>query len=279
MSGLDALLADPAALAFLVAILLASGAAIGVLAGLFGVGGGAISVPVFYETFLRLGYEPDIAMPIAVGTSLAMILPTSVVSARNHAKKGTVDFDILRAWAVPILIGVVLGSALARYASAELFQIVFVVIAAINSVKLLFAKSAWKLRDDMPGRVGTSLYGFGLGLASALMGIGGGAVSNLILTLHGRPMIRAVSTSAGVGVLIAIPGTIGYVLAGLGKDGLPADALGYVSILALIVTVPMALLTTRLGVRFAHALSKETLGRLFGLFLAAVCIRFIIALV
>ena len=277
MTGAEAL-SDPAVAIPLVAILLVSGAAIGILAGLFGVGGGAISVPVFYEAFQLLGSEPDIAMPVAVGTSLAMIVPTSIRSVRAHAAKGTVDFALLRSWAAPILVGVALGSFLARHANASLFQSVFVFVAGVNAVKLLFTSGAWKLRDEMPGIVGTSLYGFITGILAALMGIGAGAISNMILTLHGRPIHEAVSTSAGVGVLIAIPGTVGYILAGWGKPGLPLDAIGYVSILALAFTVPTALLTARIGVSIAHGLSRDMLGRLFGVFLILVCIRFLIAL-
>lgn len=139
MTGIEPLLHPATALPLITALLM-SGAAIGVLAGLFGVGGGAISVPVFYETFLRLGTGPDVAMPLAVGTSLAMIVPTSILSARSHAAKGTLDMAVLRAWAVPVLIGVALGSVLARQADAALFQIVFVLVAGTNAAKLLFAR-------------------------------------------------------------------------------------------------------------------------------------------
>ncbi|MDG4649279.1 sulfite exporter TauE/SafE family protein [Roseibacterium sp. SDUM158017] len=273
MMGLETLLADPSALWALVLTLVLAGAAIGVLAGLFGVGGGAISVPVFYETFLRLGLDPDIAMPLAVGTSLAMIIPTAILSARAHAAKGALDMDQLKSWALPILAGVVVGSAVARYAPAELFQIVFVAISAIMSFRLLLANEARPIREGM-GRLGNTAYGALVGFLSVLMGIGGGAISNLILTLHGWTMHRAVATSAGVGVLIAVPGTIGYVLAGWGRPGLPADALGYVSASALVLTLPTALLCTRLGVGLAHALPQKALKRLFGGFLLLVAMRF-----
>jgi len=275
---LETLFADPATFLPLALTLVAAGAAIGVLAGLFGVGGGAISVPVFYETFLGLGFEPDISMPMAVGTSLAMIVPTSILSARSHAKQGALEGGILRAWAVPVTLGVAIGAAIARFGSAELFQIVFVAVAAPNAAKLLFAQGAWQLRDGLPGLWATRAYGGLVGLASALMGIGGGAITNLILTLHGVPMHRAVATSAGVGVLVAIPGAIGYMLAGLGIEGRPFDAVGYVSLLTLVCTMPAALATTRLGVRFAHALSRQWLSRLFGAFLAVVSARFLWAI-
>lgn len=276
---MSALLADPGALALMALGLVVAGAAIGLLAGLFGVGGGAISVPVFYETFLLMKTRPDIAMPLAVGTSLAMIIPTAVLSARTHAEKGALDMPHLHAWALPVTVGVLLGTAIARYAPAELFQIIFVLVAGINAFKLLFARGAWQLRESLPGEPLRGLYGAVVGLLSALMGIGGGAISNLILTLHGWSMHRAVATSAGVGLLIAVPGTVGYVFAGWGKADLPSDAVGFVSLAALVLTLPTALLTTRRGARLAHTLSRETLSRLFGIFLIIVCARFLVALI
>ncbi|MCA0847943.1 sulfite exporter TauE/SafE family protein [Salipiger thiooxidans] len=275
---MSALLADPGTLALLCLGLIVAGALIGLLAGLFGVGGGAISVPVFYETFLFMDAPADIAMPLAVGTSLAMIIPTSILSAKTHAEKGALDMPHLRAWALPVTAGVLIGSAVARFAPAEVFQIVFAAVAGFNAFKMLFVRKPWLIREGLPGEPLRGLYGAIVGLLSALMGIGGGAISNLILTLHGWSMHRAVATSAGVGLLIAIPGAIGYVIAGWGKPGLPPDAVGFVSLAALVLTLPTALLTTRRGARLAHALSRETLTRLFGLFLAIVAIRFVIAL-
>ena len=270
---------DPADLAALLATLVGAGALIGVLAGLFGVGGGAISVPVFFEVFRLTGLADGVAMPLAVGTSLAMIVPTAFVSAREHARRGTVDAALLRAWALPILLGVVVGSASARFAEPILFQAVFVAVATTMAARLLLGGSSWRLADAMPGRAATAAYGVGVGLLSALMGIGGGAISTMILTLHGKPIHAAVSTSAGVGLLIALPGTVGYVLAGWGKPGLPPDALGYVSLMALALTLPTTLLTTRLGVRLAHALTQQTLRRAFGVFLLVVALRFLAAIV
>lgn len=274
--GIGSLFADPAGLAVLVLALVTAGAAIGFLAGLFGVGGGAISVPVFYETFLSLGMDADTAMPLAVGTSLAMIIPTSILSARSHARKGALDMPQLKAWAFPILAGVVAGSVLARHAPAELFQIVFIAVSSIMATRLLLARKSKPIRDGL-SRLGSAVYGLTLGILSALMGIGGGAISNLILTLHGWTMHRAVATSAGVGVLIAIPGAVGYVAAGLGQAGLPPDAVGYVSVGALLLTLPAALLTTRIGVGLAHRLEQGTLKRLFGVFLLLVALRFGVA--
>jgi uncharacterized protein len=271
-------LLDPATLIPLIAVLALAGALIGFLAGVFGIGGGAISVPVFYEVFQTLGHAPGVAMPLAVGTSLAVIIPTSIQSSRGHFKRGTVDMDLLRIWALPVLAGVLLGSAIAHFAAPQVFQLVFAAVAAVNAAKLLAGGSGWRLQDCLPGKTALRIYGAGVGLVSALMGIGGGAVSNLILTLHNVPIHRAVSTSAGVGVLIAIPGTLGYMAAGWGRVDLPPDAIGFVSLATFALTIPTSLLTTRFGVALAHRLSRRHLEMAFGLFLVAVCLRFLWAI-
>ena len=270
---------SPSVLLLLLAALVAAGILIGFLAGLFGIGGGAVSVPVFFEIFRYTGNTDDIAMPLAIGTSLAMIVPTAFVSAREHARRGTLDMKVLRLWILPVLVGVVLGTVIAAMADARLFQIIFMLVAGFLSMRMLLGGSNWQIADALPGRALLSLYGGIIGLLSALMGIGGGALSTMTLTLHGRPIHEAVSTSAGLGVLITVPGSIGYVIAGWHKPGLPPDALGYVSLLALLITLPAALLTTRLGVRVAHAWSRSLLSRMFGLFLLAVTLRFMLAVV
>jgi uncharacterized membrane protein YfcA len=273
------MLSDPSQIITLIAALAMAGAAIGFLAGLFGIGGGAISVPVFYEVFGLLGHPPEIAMPMAVGTSLAVIVPTSINSARAHYQKGTVDLDLLRTWAVPILIGVLAGSFIARFAAPWIFQVVFILVASLNAAKLLTGGKGWRLADSLPGRRALRIYGTVIGLVSALMGIGGGAISNLVMTLHNVSIHRAVSTSAGVGVLIAIPGTLGYMAAGWGQPGLPPDAIGFVSLVAFALTIPTTLLTTKLGVNLAHSLSKRRLETAFGLFLIVVSAKFTFELI
>ncbi|WP_424926947.1 sulfite exporter TauE/SafE family protein [Amaricoccus tamworthensis] len=258
----------------LAAVLLAAGAVVGVLAGLFGVGGGAISVPVLYETFGIMGVSEDIAMPMAVGTSLCIIIPTSIQSARGHFLHGAVDMNLLRTWAFPVLAGVLIGAVIAKFANPWVFQLAFVLVATTTATRLLLGGKNWRVAESLPARSVLSVYGAIVGFLSSLMGIGGGALSNLILSLHGYPIHRAIATSAGVGVLISIPGTIGYMIAGWGKPGLPPDALGFISLLGFIFLVPTSLLTARIGVRFAHSLSKRRLEMLFGGFLLLVSLRF-----
>ncbi len=259
----------------LVAALVVAGALIGVLAGLFGVGGGAISVPVYFEIFGALGYPDEVRMPLAVGTSLAMIIPTSISSARGHHLRGALDMDLLRRWTLPIVLGVALGTTIARVAPPAVFQGVFAVVAAVISTRLLLGAKNWRISDALPQGWLLRAYGAVIGVLATLMGVGGGAISTMAMTLHGVAIHRAVATSAGVGVVISIPGAVGYMLAGWGKPGLPPDALGFVSVLGVLLTVPTSLTFARLGVRLAHALSRRMLEVLFGSFLALVSLRFL----
>ncbi|MDO9526174.1 MAG: sulfite exporter TauE/SafE family protein [Gemmobacter sp.] len=263
----------------LAVILLASGALTGVLAGLFGVGGGALIVPVLYETFGFLGYADDVRMPLAVGSSLAIILPTSIRSFMGHRSRGAVDMQLLKSWALPITLGVLVGAAIARYASPLVFQSVFVLVAGVNAIKLLSGTTRWNFSGDLPKGAKLQAYGGVIGLLSSLMGIGGGQIANIIMTLHGRPIHQAVATSAGIGMLIAVPGTIGYMAAGWGQPNLPPGSIGYVSLIGVALFVPTTVLTANLGVRIAHHLKRRTLEIAFGLFLASVCLRFVWAIV
>ena len=259
-------------------ILLASGAATGILAGVFGVGGGALMVPVLFEVFRILGVPEETGMPLAVGTSLAIIVPTSFRSYRGHLARGAVDRTLLRTWAVPIVLGVLVGAGIARYAPPEVFQGVFVLVAGANAARLISGSKRMDIAEDLPGGLGLKAYGGLIGLLSSLMGIGGGQVANIIMTLHGRAIHQAVATSAGIGLLVSIPGALGFVLAGLGQPGLPPDAIGFVSLLGLALFAPTTVLTTGLGVRLAHALSRRRLELAFGFFLLFVSLRFLYAI-
>lgn len=255
--------------------LLIGGAATGLLAGLFGVGGGAVLVPVLYEVFGVVGVAQEVRMPLCVGTSLMAIIPTAMASFRKHLTKGLVDQDILKLWIVPVLIGVIAGSVVARHAPANLFKIVFVVVAALSTVRLLFGNESWKLADSLPSKLAMRLYGLLIGTLSTLMGIGGGQLSNIFMMLYGRSVHQAVSTSAGLGIIIAIPGAIGLIIAGWPKmDVLPPGSLGYVSLIAFACIVPASVLTAPIGASLSHRMPRRKLEIAFGIFLALVCVRF-----
>ncbi|KAA2242188.1 sulfite exporter TauE/SafE family protein [Salinarimonas soli] len=273
--------------AFLAVALLAAGAATGLLAGVFGVGGGAVVVPALYELFRAVGVPDEVRMPLCVGTSLAVIIPTSIRSFNAHRAKGKVDMSVLRQWAIPVVAGVILGSLVARYAPADLFKGVFVAVAGISAVRLLFARDSWRFGTEMPTGPIMTLYGLVIGLLSALMGIGGGQLSNLFMTFYGRPIHQAVATSSGLGVLISIPGAIGYLYAGWPKAAAYPDvaalqfplAVGYVSLIGFALFVPTSIWTAPIGARFAHTLSKRRLEVAFGIFLLLVCVRFLWSLI
>jgi len=267
-------------------LLVAVGALAGFLAGVFGIGGGAILVPVFYECFRLAGVPLEVRMPLCVGTSLAIIIPMSIRSFRAHHARGAVDMEILKQWWLPIVIGVVVGSVTARYAPERLFKIVFVIVAWSAAARLLLARDTWRFGDDVPQGALMKLYGFFIGLLSTLMGVGGGLFSNLLMTFYGRPIHQAVATSSALAVLISIPGAIGYVYAGwpaaanypeVAALQLPF-AIGYVSLIGAVLVMPTSLLTAPLGVRVAHAMSKRTLEMAFGCYLLIVGSRFVISL-
>ena len=257
-----------------------AGILVGVLAGLFGIGGGAIIVPVLYEVFSALDVPEDVRMQMCIGTSLAIIIPTTIRSYIAHKKKGAVIPHVVRIWALPAVVGVAIGSVTATYAPAPVFKIAFVVFASFIAVRMLFGGDRWNLGSELPGRVTLAIYGFITGLFSSLVGVSGGAVSNAVLTLYGQPMQRAVATSAGVGVPITIAGTIGYMLAGWPHMAqLPPLSIGFVSVIGFALMAPVSSYTASYGVRLAHWLPRRKLEIAFGIFLMLVGLRFLISLV
>jgi uncharacterized protein len=277
---------DVSQLLELALLLVAVGALSGFLAGLFGIGGGAVLVPVFYECFGLAGVPLAVRMPLCIGTSLAIIIPTSISSFRAHYVRGAVDMDIVRAWWLPVVTGVIAGSITARFAPERLFKIVFVMVTYTAATRLLLARESWKFGDDFPKGPLMRIYGFIVGLLSTLMGVGGGLFLNLLMTFYGRPIHQAVATSAALAVLVSIPGAIGYVYAGwpvaahypqVAALQLPF-ALGYISLIGAVCVMPSSLLTAPLGVKAAHAMSKRTLEMAFGIYLFIVGSRFVISL-
>jgi uncharacterized membrane protein YfcA len=268
-------------------LLVAVGAVSGFLAGVFGIGGGAVLVPVFYECFRLAGVPLEVRMPLCVGTSLAVIIPTSIRSFRAHYLRGAVDMEILRGWWIAILIGVLAGSVTARYAPERLFKYVFVCVAWLATARLWLARDSWKFGDEMPKGFLMKVYGFVVGILATLMGVGGGLFSNLLMTFYGRPIHQAVATSSALAVLISIPGALGYVYAGWPAAARFPEvtalqvplAFGYVSLIGALLVMPTSLWTAPLGVRAAHAMSKRTLEIAFGCYLFIVGGRFAISLI
>jgi uncharacterized protein len=257
-----------------------AGVATGLLAGLFGVGGGTVIVPVLFEVFRILDVPDAVRMQLCIGTSLAIIVPTTVRSYRAHRAKGLVIPGVLRSCAMPAVAGVAVGSVAAAFAPAGMFKLAFVLIAGTIAMRLLVGREDWVLAHQLPGRRAMSAWGFLVGLASSLMGISGGSLATMVLTLYGKPIHNAVATSAGLGVPITIAGTLGYMLAGLPHQAtLPPLSIGFVSVIGVAMVAPVSSWVAPFGARLAHALPRRRLEIGFGLFLLIASMRFVVSLV
>ena len=257
-----------------------AGILVGILAGLFGIGGGAIIVPVLYEVFRVLEVPEDVRIQLCIGTSLAIIIPTTLRSYIAHNKKGAVIPEVVRLWALPAVMGVAIGAVIAYFAPPALFKIVFVIFALFIAVRMLFGTDRWNLGSELPGAGIQGFFGFLTGLISSLVGVSGGSVSNALLTLYGQPLQRAVATSAGIGVPITIAGTLGYMLVGWPHMAqLPPLSVGFVSVIGFVLMAPVSSYTASYGVRLAHWLPRRGLEIAFGCFLVLVAGRFLMSLI
>jgi uncharacterized membrane protein YfcA len=238
--------------------LLASGVIAGVIAGLLGVGGGIVTVPVL-EYMLRFAHvEPEWRMHVAVATSLAAIIPTAIASTRAHHARGAVDWSLAKSWAAPMLIGAL--------------TLVFGVVAAAVAIKMALPLDHLRFAQRVPRGVGGGVLAALIGSISVMMGIGGGTISVPTMTLSGEPIHRAVGTAALFGLVIGLPGTIGFLLARPGVE-LPWATVGLVSLVGVAVIAPGTVLTAPLGAFIAHRLDRRQLSMAFGFFLFIVATR------
>jgi len=258
--------------------LLATGAVAGLMAGLLGVGGGIVIVPVLFQVLALMEVDDSVRMHLAVGTSLAVIIPTSLMSARAHWRRGAVDVGLLRRLGPWVFAGVVVGSIVGGQVSGAVLQAVFAGVALLVALYMVWGREGQSLRPGLPPTPWRQLIGLGIGGLSVMMGIGGGTLSVPILSLCGIAIRHAVATAAVIGVIIGLPGALGFILAGQGETALPAYSLGYANLLGVALIAPTSILLAPQGARLAHSISPRWLRYAFAAFLLLTSIRMFIGL-
>lgn len=253
--------------------LLAAGLVAGFAAGIFGIGGGFVVVPALLLVLPLLGGDHAQYAHVAIGSSAATIIATSIRSLRAHAARGAVDFAMLRSWAPWLVFGDAIGVALAGSFDGHVLLLIFATGVALMSLNFLLPRLGDKVvSQELPGgalRVGIA---GGLGVFSSLLGIGGGTIAIMVMTLCGRSIHRAIATASGIGTLIAVPSAIGFAIIGFRQTGLPWGSLGYVNLPASLAIAAMSILTAPLGVAAAHSLPAARLRRIFGVYLVVIAI-------
>lgn len=250
-----------------------TGAIAGILAGLLGVGGGIVIVPVLYHSFGFLGVDESVRMHVAVGTSLATIIPTGIASTYSHYKRGGLEPVVLKAWCLPMTAGVLAGTLIVGNVSGTILTTVFAVMALLVAVNMAFRKEGVTLADSLPKSPFKHLLAVFIGLFSVMMGIGGGTLSVPVLTAFGYPVRKAVGTAAALGLVIAVPGALGALHYGLAVPARPPFSLGYVNLVGFALIVPATVLTAPVGARIAHGIAPRFLKRTFAFFLFVTSLR------
>lgn len=257
----------------LIAMIAAIGAMAGILSGLLGVGGGIILVPGLYALFTAAGYTPDYLMHMCVGTSLAIIIPTGLMSAYHHWKRDAVDRQALKKIAPCLVLGVIAGSVAIVYIDGESLILFFAAMLFVIALLMQIDPQKFSRRTHLPDQPEPGIAGTVIGFISTLMGIGGASLNVPYMTMNGLPIHRAVGTASSMGPIIALPAIAGFVLAGWSAPHLPPFSLGYVNLPAFAVIVPVSVLCAPLGVSVAHRFSKLMLRRIFSFFLIIVALK------
>lgn len=253
--------------------MLSTGLVGGVIAGLLGVGGGIVVVPVLEVVLSIVGVDPAIRMHVAVATSQSTIILTSISSSRAHFKRDAVNVKLVKRWSLYLFLGALLGVAIAGRVHGRVLSSVFAAVALIVALKMILPFDNHTLAQDVPQGAAAPILPGTIGALSSMMGIGGGTLSVPIMTLLNEPIHRAVGTASLFGLIISVPATVGFIFAGLGNGHLPAGSLGFVNLLGFAFIAPTTMLTAPLGARIAHWLKRRHLSMLFGAFLFIVAAR------
>ena len=258
-------------------VFLLTGLASGFVAGLLGVGGGIIIVPVTYFILLKLGYTSEVVMHVAVASSLGVICFTSISSIRSHLKLKNTNLNIVKKWAIGIIFGSIFGSLSASFISGENLVVTFVILAFLISMNMLFQQKPIKLNNDLPSsKIINLLISSLIGFFSSIIGIGGGSFSVPTLTMFSKKIHEAVGTSAVFGFLIAFPGAITFAITGYWKQGLPLYSIGYINIIIVLMISITSVFTAGYGAKVSTKIDKILLRKIFAIFLLLTCVSLII---
>ncbi len=264
---------DTATIIMMIVALAALGCVAGILAGLLGIGGGIVLVPGLLYIFQALGMDSDSLIHVCVGTSLALIIPNGLMSARSHWQKDAVDMSLVKVMGIGILVGVAIGTIIADNLAGPSLQLVFACAVVVLAILMVADPSRFKVFKGMPPNPWPSVAGTVIGSISSLIGIGGGTLSVPFMTLSMVPIHRAIGTASALGVVIAVPATLGFMYIGLGEAGRPPLSFGYVNALAWLLILPTSLLSVKLGVWMAHKAPVKMMKRIFAFFLVIVAIK------
>ena len=265
---------DLTALLPVLAMLLIAGAIAGVLAGLLGIGGGIVLVPAFYYTFSTLGYNSPKLMQTCLATSLSTILVTSFLSVRSHNKNNAVDWGILKTWTPGIIVGSLLGMLTSNELRSETLLLIFASFSLIIGIYMAINKASWQLSDTMPSNLICRVLSSFMGFICVLMGIGGSSLGVPIMTLHGRPIHRAIATASGFGLIIALPSVAVFLFTPVPEFGRPPFNIGHINIAAFLIITSMTIITVPIGALLTHKLNPKPLKRIFAIFLIFIAVNF-----
>lgn len=260
----------PAGWGLLIAFLLALGTLAGFLAGLLGIGGGMVLVPGLYFGLKAMGFDSGALMHVAVGTSLAVIIPTGLSSARAHWKRGAVRLDLVKQIGPGVLLGVAGGTFIAHHIEEQGMTMFFACALSALAIIMLINPARFSPLQSTPRQPWMGLSGMVIGVMSSLMGIGGATISVPWMAACRVPMHTAVGSASALGLVIAIPAAIGFIIIGWDADGLPPFSLGYINFLAWPLIIPASVLAAPWGAKLAHSVSVDRLRKLFACFLVIV---------
>ncbi len=250
-----------------------SAIAVGFIAGLFGIGGGLITVPVLFYIFGYVGMDQTFIMHLAVGTSFAIIIPTSIISVMTHMKFKAVDFNIVKTFGAFVILGVIFGTIFAANLKTASLILFFSIMTMFFSIYFLIAREKINPKPRRINLFYRIFYGFLSGFLSAPMGIGGGIINTPILKMFGYSINVAIGSSAAIGFLIALTGAIGFATSGTYLDIDAPLSLGFVNLPAFIIFVPITTFMAKIGAKTVHKVDKKIVGKLFGIFLFIISFR------